>query len=140
MATSKTLAPTNVTINIPAMADQPDMSVVSNCIDKEADAINTLNSQITNAFGKSRILSYGNVSSISVDLGYTPTTSHYGTILMFNGNQSVMAIINIGSTISVTTISGNATITASASGSTLTISSNNTLWGCTTIIVGEYGS
>jgi len=44
MATSKTLAPTNVTISIPAMTDQPDASVFSNCIDKEADAINTLNS------------------------------------------------------------------------------------------------
>ena len=42
MATSKTLAPTNVTINIPALADQPDASVFSNCIDKEADAINDL--------------------------------------------------------------------------------------------------
>ena len=47
MATSKTLAPTNVTISIPAMADQPDASVFSNCIDKEADAINALNSQIS---------------------------------------------------------------------------------------------
>ena len=48
MATSKTLAPTNVTISIPAMTDAPNASVLSNCIDKEADAINTLNSQIAN--------------------------------------------------------------------------------------------
>lgn len=46
MATSKTLAPTNVTISIPAMTDTPDASVFSNCVDKEADAINTLNSQL----------------------------------------------------------------------------------------------
>ena len=46
MATSKTLAPTNVTISIPAMTDAPNASVLSNCIDKEADAINALNSQI----------------------------------------------------------------------------------------------
>lgn len=45
MATSKTLAPTNVTISIPAMTDAPDASVFSNCVDKEADAINALNSQ-----------------------------------------------------------------------------------------------
>lgn len=44
MATSKTLAPTNVTISIPAMTDAPDASVFSNCVDKEADAINALNS------------------------------------------------------------------------------------------------
>ena len=47
MATSKTLAPTNVTISIPAMTDAPDASVFSNCVDKEADAINALNSQLT---------------------------------------------------------------------------------------------
>lgn len=47
MATNKTLNPTGVTIAIPAMADKPDASVFSNCIDKEADAINTLNSNKT---------------------------------------------------------------------------------------------
>lgn len=51
MATSKTLAPTNVTISIPAMTDAPDASVFSNCVDKEADAINALNSQLTSQYG-----------------------------------------------------------------------------------------
>ena len=63
MATSKTLAPTNVTISIPAMADAPDASVFSNCVDKEADAINALNSQ------------KGSKNTISSDteiLGYAP--------------------------------------------------------------------
>lgn len=46
MATSKTLTPTNVTIQIPEFTDQPDQRVNSNCIDKEADAINTLNSKL----------------------------------------------------------------------------------------------
>ena len=49
MATSKTLTPTNVTIQIPEFTDQPDQRVNSNCLDKEADAINALNTQITNA-------------------------------------------------------------------------------------------
>ena len=48
MATSKTLTPTNVTIQIPEFTDQPDQRVNSNCIDKEADAINALNTQIAN--------------------------------------------------------------------------------------------
>ena len=48
MATSKILAPTNVTISIPAMTDQPNASVLANCADKEADAINALNSQLAN--------------------------------------------------------------------------------------------
>ena len=47
MATSKTLTPTNVTIQIPEFTDQPDQRVNSNCIDKEADAINALNGKIT---------------------------------------------------------------------------------------------
>ena len=51
MATSKTLAPTNVTISIPAMTDAPNAAVISNCLDKEADAINALNSQIAEAYG-----------------------------------------------------------------------------------------
>lgn len=42
MATSKTLTPTNVTIQIPEFTDQPDQRVNSNCLDKEADAINAL--------------------------------------------------------------------------------------------------
>ena len=46
MATSKTLTPTNVTIQIPAFTDKPDQRLNSNCIDKEADAINALADQI----------------------------------------------------------------------------------------------
>ena len=47
MATSKTLTPTNVTIQIPDMTDAPDQAVNSNCIDKLGDAVNTLNSKLT---------------------------------------------------------------------------------------------
>ena len=50
MATSKTLQPTNVTIQIPAFTDKPDQRVNSNCIDKEADAINALSEQIATLF------------------------------------------------------------------------------------------
>ena len=46
MATSKTLTPTNVTIQIPDMTDAPDQAVNSNCIDKLGDAVNTLNGNI----------------------------------------------------------------------------------------------
>lgn len=42
MATSKTLSPTSVTIFIPEFTDQPDQRVNSNCIDKLADAVNSL--------------------------------------------------------------------------------------------------
>lgn len=46
MATSKTLTPTNVTIQIPDFTDRPDQRVTNNCVDKEADAINALNGKI----------------------------------------------------------------------------------------------
>lgn len=66
MATSKTLAPTNVTISIPAMTDAPDASVFSNCVDKEADAINALNSQMTY---KGDVISIGdNSKSLTANL------------------------------------------------------------------------
>ena len=42
MATSKTLKPTNQSISIPALSDAPDISVLADAVDKEADAINTL--------------------------------------------------------------------------------------------------
>lgn len=67
MATSKTLAPTNVTISIPAMTDQPDASVFSNCVDKEADAINALNSQL----GGSKI--YRISKTVTIPAGNTTT-------------------------------------------------------------------
>ena len=54
MATSKTLTPTNVTIQIPAMADLPDASVFSNCVDKLGDAVNALNSTVNNKTSKNR--------------------------------------------------------------------------------------
>lgn len=47
MATNKTIQPTNVTVQIPAMTDTPDASVFSNAIDKSIDGINTLNSHMT---------------------------------------------------------------------------------------------
>ena len=72
MATSKTLAPTNVTISIPAMTDQPDASVFSNCVDKEADAINALNSQMTN-YLKSGTNNIGNI----IVPGYNTGSGNY---------------------------------------------------------------
>lgn len=80
MATSKTLTPTNVTIQIPAMTDAPDQSVNSNCIDKLGDAVNTLNShmanllRVTDATGTvSNLAPHGAVSvplSLSIPDGY----------------------------------------------------------------------
>lgn len=48
MATSKTLAPTGVTVQVPAMTDAPDMAVPANAIDKTIDAVNALDSKTGN--------------------------------------------------------------------------------------------
>lgn len=71
MATSKLLKPTNVTISIPAFTDQPDQRVNSNCIDKEADAINSLSDQI---------VTYAPVYFCSQDF----TSSNFPTIALPN--------------------------------------------------------
>lgn len=63
MATSKTLTPTNVTIQIPEFTDQPDQRVNSNCIDKEADAINALNTQLQNLI---KVASYTLTEQITI--------------------------------------------------------------------------
>ena len=98
MATSKTLTPTNVTIQIPAFTDQPDQRVNSNCIDKEADAINALNSNIVqlgerftdgrtagtavnlNDLTTSGLFVY-NSSSTNI-----PSSGHGGTVLVMSNN------------------------------------------------------
>ena len=72
MATSKTLAPTNVTISIPAMTDAPNASVLANCADKEADAINALNSQSAKkaekriAAGESAVFTFSNYQTAAL--------------------------------------------------------------------------
>ena len=92
MATSKTLSPTNETISIPAMSDQPDAAVFSNCIDKEADAINALNSQIGNLkFFATSVASNGSKT-------LTIANDTRAIIYTVGGSQNVMDCISINST------------------------------------------
>lgn len=64
MASSKTLTPTNVTISIPAMTDVPDASVFSNCVDKEADAVNAINAKTV--LSDSDAFSFSNASDVAI--------------------------------------------------------------------------
>lgn len=84
MATSKTLTPTNVTIQIPEFTDQPDQRVNSNCIDKEADAINSLNTAIGTLQGQaSRTIQW--ISSGSLDDCTDPTKVYsWGNVSISN--------------------------------------------------------
>ena len=83
MATSKTLAPTNVTISIPAMTDQPNASVLANCADKEADAINALNSQLSARFNNTAITSMSDLISYfgTYKIGLTRVSNTVGNLL-----------------------------------------------------------
>ena len=66
MATSKTLKPTNVSISIPAFTDKPDQRLNTNCIDKEADAINALSDRTANVIclGSFEASSLGNPTTL----------------------------------------------------------------------------
>lgn len=108
MATSKTLNPTNVTISIPAMSDVPDAAVFSNCVDKEADAINTLNTKAstydlgskTIATMQSTFVTYwgtmsdGDVKNIRVTLSdsndYLKQTNYVGSISRISSTRFVV--------------------------------------------------
>lgn len=82
MATSKLLKPTNVTISIPEFTDQPDQRVNSNCIDKEADAINTLSEQIGNLFT--------NISNNKTDVASTTSLAYTGCSVTIPANKYFM--------------------------------------------------
>lgn len=80
MATNKTIAPTGVTVQIPALTDTPDMSVPANAIDKAIDGINALNSKIGNLHG----LSEANTGIAATDLN----NCDYAGTYMFNSSAS----------------------------------------------------
>ena len=127
MATSKTLAPTNVTISIPAMADAPDASVFSNCVDKEADAINALNSQIA-GYGSSKIYTVGANQSITI-----PMTG-FGVWLIFRSYAPNIVFVKANG--DVESAVGNAThISVSVSNNILTVT-NLLTWANMIIAMG----
>lgn len=124
MATSKTLTPTNVTIQIPEFTDQPDQRVNSNCIDKEADAINALNTQIATLIPLSGYVIHGSWKS-----GQTltvPSGGTYSSILFMGylqGHAHVfLRLVKGNGTLSVQNLDG----TAFTSGyHTFTLSGND---------------
>ena len=88
MATSKTLTPTNETISIPALGDAPDASVFSNCIEKEADAINTLNSKLGYQLKQ---VHYGNETSVTFSI--SDNTRYMFIVAGSNTNDALKLII-----------------------------------------------
>lgn len=118
MATSKLLKPTNVTIQIPEFTDQPDQRVNSNCLDKEADAINALNDQ---AEGTQTRFKYYTLSS-----GQTITLNGTGGLAIFNSYGTCIVAIKSDGTkqlIYEEATGGSGQLTVSQNGNTFTIKS-----------------
>ena len=120
MATSKTLTPTNVTIQIPDFTDQPDQRVNSNCIDKEADAINALNGNIntlanTKARGKSNTIATGD--SVTYDIGIA------GIVAVGRGSTYALYYAGPWDTLILIASSGTG-ITVTRSGTNVTMTNN----------------
>ena len=121
MATSKTLTPTNVTIQIPEFTDQPDQRVNSNCIDKEADAINALNNNISTISGdyvKFIKGAHASTGSFTKDLGtnkqwlvafdrYSVNSSTYGGLYFVDTDTSGPHVFTLNASSAITSISVN---------------------------------
>ena len=122
MATNKTLTPTNVTIAIPAMADKPDASVLSNCVDKEADAINALNSNISDMVSSRNFTT----TNAKVSHNFTVPSASRHFVIISTGTISDLFIgfVLTGSNgaVSITEISKGSGVTITSGTNTLTVS------------------
>ena len=123
MATSKTLTPTNVTIQIPAMADLPDASVFSNCVDKLGDAVNALNSKLTG-------YSIYNIGTINFPTGFTiPSNSRH--LLIINGpyysrgRAVIIVSANTSGAVYAIKVGGDENVSIATDTNTLTLSDSN---------------
>ena len=119
MATSKTLKPTNVTIQIPAFADKPDQRLNSNCLDKEADAINALSDNKANLVQR----------TIEANATLTLTFSAYATYaIFFCGYVETSRGLYVGTcdttSILYKVISGATDFNITSSGRTISITNN----------------
>lgn len=119
MATSKTLTPTNVTIQIPDMTDAPDQAVNSNCIDKLGDAVNTLNSNKANLVQR----------TIEANATLSLTFSAYATYAIFfcgyvESSRGMLVGTCDATSILYKTVSGAADLNITSSGLTISIANN----------------
>ena len=126
MATNKTLTPTNVTIQIPDFTDRPDQRVTNNCIDKEADAINALNSNVTSLLPLVIHGLWKSGQNLTIPAGGTYSTIIFVGYMQGHGNISLLIVKN-GNTVTTYGLSGSQWTSGyhsfSASGNNITISS-----------------
>ena len=76
---------------------------------------------------------FDSASSFTLTLPYAPSSSHYGTLLIFNSSNtsSFVGILNLATlSLSIIYNPGNTSLTVTASNNELTITnSDGTLWG-----------
>jgi hypothetical protein len=129
MATTKTLKPTNVTISIPEFTDQPDQRVNSNCIDKEADAINSLSDQIANILNWKVYKQIGTSNGSKSSIAITLPNSSSGKIMVsadsIARNFEAMYRVTSGGSVAINEIVKGSQVTVSTSGATITITTSN---------------
>lgn len=99
------------------------------------DGLTTINSNITDRFGKSRVLKFLNVSTISFELPFAPSSSLMANGLLYNANQQLIALIKLDQSPAITRTNGALTLTLAVSNKTVTITSSGTLWGITNILL-----
>ena len=97
MATNKTINPTNVTVQIPAMADKPNQATNSNCLDKIIDGVNAVDSKIntTTSRGVAPLITASTNNS-----NYTINTGEYFVVVdgTNDGTYKASSQIALGAT------------------------------------------
>jgi len=143
MATTKTLKPTNVTISIPEFTDQPDQRVNSNCIDKSADAINTLSDQIGTLSSTKAFSSYYynyNASGNRTEAVALADATYLVIIQCYYGDEKsgMYIVLKSGSSCLITTVKAADGVTVSKNGSTgINIAITNTYTGVDVVRFGN---
>ena len=121
--TTKTLTPTNQTITIPDMTERPNVSLLTDGIGKEADAINTLNSNLSIREYKSKNVAMAANESITITctslfvVGVKNATSDQIMGDAIFGNY-------LGDSLRLFKLTDNGTFTISYSGGVATITNN----------------
>ena len=89
MATNKTIDPTNVTVQIPAMADKPNQATNSNCLDKIIDGVNAVNSNKAKIVYEDLTITNGNYIGVSAATNYRCSNAKFLSAIVIGSNNIV---------------------------------------------------
>lgn len=123
-----TLGYANGGTNVVASSKQDllDKMGVTDAIAQSAAKISNI--QIINGF---------NTDALNIDIGFTATNRKNANALLFNSNQASLAMLRLDLSPSIAVINGDMTYTITRTGSVYTVTPSSTLWGVTTVIIGN---